>query len=126
MLAKSVLFTLAGVSQRVRNDATACLDIVLLAMQVTMQPPLRLRQQITKRVAEACCAWGEAIARVGTAQARSKVRHHHRVAVKWRRQGLAQPLLAQQALLAPALREPRFAAPGRAGFAQIEIGGTKS
>ena len=59
---KVQLFVFAGVAQRVGHHAATLQGVVAWAMQVAMQPELRVRQQVIERVAKACRAGHMAIA----------------------------------------------------------------
>src|SRR5690348_13185150 len=97
-LAKSFLLALARIAERVGDHAATALDVILLAMQVAMQPELRLREQVVQRIAETRCRRRYAVAWVGAAQARSEVRDDHRGPGEGLRERSAQPRLAHERL----------------------------
>ena len=92
---------------------------------MAVQPQIGLRQQLIQRVTKTGGSGHQPVARVGAAQAGRKVRHHHRAAVKRRIQRRAQPVLAQQRLLAHRFGQKGFAVPGGVGLLQVKVGGPK-
>ena len=94
-------------------------------MQVAVQPQIGKGQQFIQHVAKAGRARHQAVARVGAAQAGREMRDGHRGAIEGPGQRLAQPLLADQRLLAHGLGQEGLAVARAAGLLQVEIGGAK-
>jgi hypothetical protein len=113
---KQGLFVLAGIAQRVGDDAAAVLDMVAGRMQVAVQPEPGTGQQVVERIAKPGGAGDPAVARVGTHQTGRKVGHEHGVAVKRFGQRLEQPVLAHQRLRPPRLGQPRTVRVPKAGL----------
>src|SRR3954469_13833194 len=82
LFAESVLLLLRGVAKGVREHATTFHLVVLLAVQMPVDPHACQRQELIQRITKTGGAGRDSIARISTAQTGREVRDHHRGAFK--------------------------------------------
>src|SRR5687767_12892279 len=98
-------------------------NVVIHAMQVPMHPDIRKWKQVIECIAKASGSRRKPVARVGTEQTGSKVRHRDRGSIEWHGKRITQPGLARKRHLADTLCQNRFALLERRVFAEVVIRG---